>query len=108
MNIRDRKEVIEAKLLSNNNGQVFRINNEIYLGYPGYKILPEIPENLIAMPTLMWLYDSYEEGAMGVEISYLTNGMGWKADYIVVLNREDTKADLSGWVTVNNKSGTSL
>ena len=55
----DRKEVVEATLLSNNQGQIYKINDEIYLGHPGYKVLPEIPENLIAKPTLMWLYGNF-------------------------------------------------
>ena len=40
-----------------------------------------------------------------VEASYLTQGLNWRADYVVVVNQNDTKADLNGWVTVNNTSG---
>ena len=101
----DRKEFVEAELLSNNQGQIYRINGEIYLGHPGYKILPEIPENLIAKPTLTWTYDTKTRKSHNLEVSYLTEGINWKADYVVVLNKEDTGADLSGWVTVNNQSG---
>lgn len=101
----DRKEVEEAILLSNNKGQIYKIDNEIYLGYPGYKILPEIPENLIAKPTLMWLYDNKSKKAHKLEVSYLTENITWKADYVVVLNKDDTSADISGWVSLDNKSG---
>jgi hypothetical protein len=54
----DRKEVVEATLLSNNQGPVYKINDEIHLGHPGYQILPKLPENLIAKPTLTWLFDN--------------------------------------------------
>ncbi len=102
----DRKETVEGTLISNNNGNpVFKINDEIYLGHPGYKVLPEIPENLIAKPTLMWLYANQSTDAHQLEVSYLTNNIGWKADYVFVLNKDDTGGDLSGWVTVDNKSG---
>ena len=47
----DRKDIVEATLLSNNQGQIFEIGGQIYLGYPGVKILPSIPENLIANTT---------------------------------------------------------
>jgi hypothetical protein len=40
-----------------------------------------------------------------VEASYLTGDIGWKANYVAVLNAKDTKADLSGWVTIDNRSG---
>ncbi len=101
----DRKETVEATLLSNNNGQIYKINDEIYIGHPGIKVLPEIPENLIAKPTLTWLYNNKSSEDHHLEVSYLTNNISWKADYIVVLNEDDTSADISGWITLDNKSG---
>ncbi len=101
----DRKDVIEAILLSNNQGQIYKIGEEIYLGHPGIKVLPEIPENLIAKPTLTWLYENRSKKAHNLEVSYLTNNITWKADYVVVLNKDDTSSDISGWVTLDNKSG---
>ncbi len=101
----DRKDVVEATLLSNNQGQIYRINDEIWLGHPGYRILPEIPENLIAKPTLTWLYRSAGKEPHDLEVSYLTKGINWKADYVLVLDQADVSADLSGWVTLDNKSG---
>lgn len=101
----DKKETIEATLLSNNNGEVYKIGNDIYLGHPGYKVLPEIPENLIAEPTLTWSYENQGKKPHELEVSYLTDNISWKADYILALNENDTQADLSGWVTLDNKSG---
>ena len=102
----DRKDIVEGTLISNNGGNpVFKINNEIYLGHPGLMVLPEIPENLIAKPTLMWRYANKSGDAHKLEVSYLTSNIGWKADYVFVLNKNDTGGDLSGWVTVDNKSG---
>jgi len=101
----DRKETVEAQLISNNNGQVYQIGKEIYVGYPGYKVLPELPENLIAQPTLTWLYKNTSKKPHRLEVSYLTNYISWKADYVVALNAEDTFADISGWVSLDNNSG---
>ncbi len=101
----DRKDTVEATLLSTNNGNIYQIGSEIYLGHPGVHVLPEIPENLIAKPTLMWLYGSQAKEPHTLEVSYLTNNMTWAADYVLVLNKEDTTGDLAGWVTVNNQSG---
>lgn len=102
----DRKETVEAVLLSNNQGQIYKINDEIFLGHPGIKVLPELPENLIAKPTLVWLYDNTSRKAHNLEVSYLTKNITWKADYVLILNQKDTSADISGWVTLDNKSGT--
>lgn len=102
----DRKDSVDALLISNNGGNpVFKVNDEIYLGHPGYKVLPQIPENLIAKPTLMWMYRNESPKAQDVEVSYLTNHINWKADYVFVLNKDDTGGDLSGWVSIDNQSG---
>jgi len=101
----DRKDTVEATLLSNNNGEIYQVGNEIYLGHPGIRVLPEIPENLIAKPTLMWLYDNQGRPEQELEVSYLTGNINWNADYVLVLNKEDNGLDLSGWVTVDNQSG---
>lgn len=99
------ERVVGAELLSTNGGPVYRIGGRIHVGHPGRVVLPEMPENLIARPTLVWLLDS--RGGRGeIEVSYLTSGMSWKADYVAVLDAGDTKMDLTGWVTLTNTSGT--
>lgn len=101
----DKKEIVEGTLLSANNGLVFDIGGQIYLNYPGLKIVPSIPDNLFARPTLAWLYENTSPEKHRVEVSYLTRGMTWKADYIMVLDGADKFSDLTGWVTVDNRSG---
>ncbi|MFH1415553.1 MAG: DUF4139 domain-containing protein [Elusimicrobiota bacterium] len=100
------ERTVDAKLLSNNDKPVYEINGEIHLGFPGYQILPEIPENLISRPTLVWLLDNDAGGMHMIEASYLTADINWKADYVMVLGNDNKTADFSGWVTINNKSGT--
>lgn len=102
----EREEIVTATLLSNNGGPIFKIGDEITFGHPGRIIFPGVPENLISKPTLVWLIDNDLSTNQKVEASYLTNGINWRADYVVTLNDKDDKADLSGWVTIDNKSGT--
>ena len=101
----DRKDTVEAMLLSNNQGQVYRIGTDIYLGHPGVKVLPELPENLIAKPTLTWLFRNESRGPHRLRVSYLTENIQWRADYVLLLNDKDTEGGLSGWVTLDNRSG---
>ena len=101
----DRKETVDAVLLSNNNGQIYKINNEIFIGHPGIKVLSKLPEDLIARPTLTWLYYNNTTKEHNLEVSYLTNNISWKADYVVVLNKDDTSGKISGWITLDNRSG---
>src|SRR5437763_6093572 len=103
-------EPVQATLLSNNGGQVWRINGQIVINPTNIAEMrfPDLPKNLVATPTLVWDLDNNETGAQNVEASYLTNGMNWRADYVLVVNAEDTKGDLQGWVTLTNASGASF
>jgi hypothetical protein len=94
----------EARLLATA-GPVFEINGQIHLGYSGRMVLPALPENLVARPTLVWLLRNRTAAAQKVEASYLTGGITWKADYVMVVDAADAKSDLTGWVTIDNKSG---
>ncbi|MCP4583353.1 MAG: DUF4139 domain-containing protein [candidate division Zixibacteria bacterium] len=66
---------------------------------------PSLPEGLILKPTLRWQIDSPSKGAKKCEVSYLTGGINWQADYVAVVSAKDDKLDLAGWVTINNTSG---
>lgn len=98
-------EAVEAEVLSVNGGPILRIGGEITFNYPGRFGFPELPDNLIAEPTLLWRLDA-GGGQQQVEVSYLTNSLNWKSDYVMVLGEDDDEASLTGWVTLTNQSGT--
>ncbi|HPO13299.1 MAG TPA: DUF4139 domain-containing protein [Candidatus Hydrogenedentes bacterium] len=95
---------ITAKLLSVNESPIFQIGNDIYLGHPGNVVLPEMPKELIAKPTLVWLLQN-SGSKHEVEATYLTENLSWKADYVASLNKKEDIMNLEGWVTLNNQSG---
>ncbi len=64
-----------------------------------------LPEGLITRPSLVWKVATEKPGDQTVEIAYQTQGISWTADYNLVLNGDETQADLGGWVTINNQSG---
>lgn len=68
---------------------------------------PALPEGLITRPTLVWQVESVLGEVQDVEVTYLTGGVNWLANYIVVLADDDQSIDLNGWVTLDNRSGTS-
>lgn len=96
---------VKAKLIANNGSPVYQIGNEVSLGYNGRVTVPTIPENLFAKPTLVWKLKNETEKEQAVEVSYQTNGLGWSADYILVLDKEENECGLNSWVTLNNNSG---
>jgi hypothetical protein len=67
---------------------------------------PDLPDGLITRPTLRWMVFSSQTGPQDVELTYLTSGITWTADYIVLLATDNTSVDVNGWVTVTNTSGT--
>jgi hypothetical protein len=106
--IGDRDEEVTARLLSNNNGPVWKINGEIVTGFHAdHMRFPELPGNLYSRPTL-WTLDNEGGTRHRVEASYLAGQLAWNADYVLTVSRDDKAADLDGWVTVRNGSGTSF
>ncbi|HXH62238.1 MAG TPA: DUF4139 domain-containing protein, partial [Fimbriimonadaceae bacterium] len=88
------------------NGMVIQTDDgRIILDPTGEIEVSSIPEGLISKPTLLWLIDSKRAGANNVELSYLTHGMSWKADYVLSLDKAGKVGDLKGWVTLTNNSG---
>jgi hypothetical protein len=100
-------EPVKAVLLANNGGQVWRINGQIVINPTNIveTRFPDVPKSLVATPTLVWDLENRDGGTQTIEASYLTGGMNWRADYVLVVNADDTKGDLQGWVTLTNASG---
>ena len=102
-----REEAVTARLLSYNNAPVWQIGGEIVTGYPSSHIrFPELPGNLFARPTLIWSLNNEGGTRHRVEASYLATKLSWNADYVLTVARDDKSADLDGWVTITNGSGT--
>jgi hypothetical protein len=104
-----KSEEIKARLLSFNGAPVWQIGNEIVTGMHADHIrFPELPNNLYARPTLIWSLNNDGAARHRVETSYLAGKLNWNADYVLTVARDDRAADIDGWVTLTNGSGTSF
>ncbi len=104
-----RQEEVKALLLSYNNQPVWKIGNEIVTGIGADHIrFPELPETLYSRPTLIWTVQNDGAAKHRVEASYLAGRLAWNADYVLTVARDDKAADLNGWVTLTNNSGTAF
>ena len=102
-------EEIKATLLSDNNGQVWKIGNDIVTGgYAESYRFPDIPANLYDRPTLLMSLENSGARKQQIETSYLANSLSWNSDYVLTVGRDDKAADLDGWVTLTNNSGTAF
>jgi hypothetical protein len=103
------REEIKATLLSDNNGPVWKVGNDIVTGLHGESYrFPEVPPNLFDRPTLLMSLENSGSRKQQVETSYLANNLSWNSDYVLTVGRDDKAADLDGWVTLSNNSGTAF
>jgi hypothetical protein len=102
-------EDVKATLLADNNGPVWKIGNDIFTGgYAESYRFPEVPANLYERPTLLMSLENSGAAKHKIEASYLAQGLQWNADYVLTVGRDDKAADLDGWVTLANASGTAF
>jgi len=95
----DSKEVILSKNASS--GPLFAIARNMVQEIQ----FPELPEGLVTKPTLVWLLSVAKPGRQLTKLTYLTDDVNWKADYLMIVAPDDKAASLSGWVTIENRSG---
>jgi hypothetical protein len=104
-----RQEEVKARLLSYNNAPVWQIGSEIVTGmFTDHIRFPELPGNLYSRPTLIWSLENGGGTRHRVEASYLATKLAWNADYVLTVSRDDKLADVDGWVTLTNGSGTAF
>jgi len=104
--------IYKGTLLSGRNGEIIMRTSDdkvivVSVAQARDIQFPALPEGLITRPTLRWLLNSAKAGDNQVELTYMTYGMNWTADYNVLLAPGNATLDLTGWVTLNNSSGTS-
>ncbi|NCP11102.1 MAG: DUF4139 domain-containing protein [Sphingomonadales bacterium] len=101
-----------AKVLAVNGGVVMRIGERIEIlrddGQPVRVVFDKIPPNLRAKPTLSVTLDSARGGTRPATLAYLTNGLGWSADYVSLYDEAKGTIDVQGWVTLTNRTGTTF
>ena len=104
-----RQEEVKATLLSYNTAPVWKIGNEIVTGLGADHIsFPQLPDTLYSRPTLIWMLQNDGAAKHRIEASYLARSLAWNADYVLTVGRDDKAADLNGWVTLTNNSGTAF
>ncbi len=84
---------------------VVKTNDGVVVGPGGELEISALPDGLVSKPSLLWKLESDKAGPQKAEISYQAQGLNWKCDYVAVANADDSKVDLTSWVTLDNKSG---
>jgi hypothetical protein len=103
-----RRVLVEGTLLSppSSGGAVVRTaDGRIVLNPEGTVEVADLTGGLVSRPSLLWTLDVTQAGEHDAQVSYITGGINWKADYVAVVREDETRVDLTGWVTLDNRSG---
>jgi len=88
---------------------LIEVDGVLRFGLPGQPLFPSLSGDSILKPTLSWLLETNDPGKFNAEVSYVSGGMSWQADYnLVVSDKSSGKfdvLDMIGWVTMRNQSG---
>ncbi len=84
---------------------IIEVNGKLQFSLPGQPLFPSLGDDTVLKPTLNWVIQSDSAGAFDGEVSYVTEGFTWEADYNLVAPEKGDMVDLVGWITMNNQSG---
>ncbi len=84
---------------------IIEVNRQLKFSLPGTPIFPSLTDDSILKPRLEWLLATDKPGKFPAELSYVSGGMGWQADYNIVAPEKGDTVDIVGWVTIDNQSG---
>ena len=99
----------QMAMVSGGSGQpIIEVNGRLLFNLPGRPVFPSLGDDTILQPTLDWQLQSSEAGHRVAELSYVSGGMSWHADYNIVAPENGDVADVVGWVTLDNQSGKSF
>lgn len=84
---------------------IIEVDGQLQFALPGQPLFPTLGDDTILKPTLNWLLRADKPGKLDAEVSYVTAGFTWNADYNLVAPEKGDTVDLIGWITMNNQSG---
>jgi len=89
----------------NQGNPIVDVDGKLQFNLPGQPVFPTLGYDTVLKPTLDWVLQTDQPGKSIAELSYVTGGMSWHADYNVVAPPKGDTVDIVGWITVDNKTG---
>ncbi|MBM4029240.1 MAG: hypothetical protein FJ280_28155, partial [Planctomycetes bacterium] len=84
---------------------IIEVDGKLRFSLPGQPLFPALGDDTILKPTIRWFLETDSTGKLDAELSYITGGMSWEADYSMLAQSEGEAIDVIGWVTMDNQSG---
>ncbi len=105
-------EIVKGKIVrsgyvpgGNATEPIIEVNGKLQFQLPGQPLFPALSDGTILKPTLNWLMQTDKPGDSVAEVSYITGGLSWHADYNIVAPETGDLIDMVGWITMSNQSG---
>lgn len=95
----------QAQMSGASEQPVIEVNGQLRFSLPGIPVFPSLTDDSILKPRLEWLLATDKPGKVPAELSYITGGMSWEADYNIVAPEKGNLVDIVGWVTIDNQTG---
>jgi hypothetical protein len=87
---------------------IIEVDGKLRFNMPGEPLFPALADDTILKPTLQWVLEADQPGKLDAELSYVTGGMSWEADYSMLAQTQGEAIDVVGWITMDNQSGKSF
>lgn len=95
----------QSQVAASSSQPVIEVNGQLRFSLPGLPIFPSLTDDSILKPRLEWLLSTDKTGKFPAELSYVTGGMSWEADYNIIAPEKGDVVDIVGWVTIDNQTG---
>ena len=99
------EQYYQAQMTAASEQPIIEVNGQLRFGLPGTPVFPDLTADTILHPRLEWILATDKPGKFPAEMSYVTGGLSWQADYNIVAPEKGDVVDVVGWVTMDNQSG---
>jgi len=84
---------------------IIEVDGKLRFSLPGEPLFPSLTDDTILKPTIDWKIKTDQAGKLDAELSYVTGGMSWEADYSMLAKEKSDELEMIGWVTMDNQTG---
>lgn len=84
---------------------IVELDGNYFFGVPGKPLFPRLPKDAVIKPELSWKIFVSKAAKLDAELVFITQGLGWEADYNAVTAETGNITQFTGWITIKNKTG---
>lgn len=87
---------------------IVEVDGKVQFHLPGIPLFPHLPPDTVIKPDLVWKISVPQAAKVDADLSYLTDGLSWSADYDAILDDSGAISSLKGFISLANQTGRSF